>query len=67
MAIPVGTVAWVAVLIGSDVGSGVGFALGAGALAVVNLVVGVLVFQAIWLLVLALRSIAIRLNATRSG
>jgi multidrug efflux pump subunit AcrB len=45
--IPVGTIAWVVLLIATDVGSGLGFALGAAALGALNIVVGVLVYQAI--------------------
>jgi hypothetical protein len=45
--IPVGTIAWVVLLIATDVGSGLSFALGAAALGALNIIVGVLVYQAI--------------------
>jgi hypothetical protein len=45
--IPVGTIGWVVLLIATDVGSGLGFAFGAAALAALNIIVGVLVYQAI--------------------
>jgi hypothetical protein len=52
--IPVGAVAWAALLISDGVDSGIGFALSAALLAAINLAVGVLVFQVIWFLVVSL-------------
>jgi hypothetical protein len=49
--IPLAAVGWPAVLIGTGVDSGLAFALGAAGLAIANVVVGVLVHQALWLLV----------------
>jgi hypothetical protein len=47
--IPLGIIAWIGLLIATHVGSGVGFAISAGGVALVNLAVGVIVFQSIWL------------------
>lgn len=49
--IPLATVGWPAVLIVTGVDGGLPFALGAAGLAIANVVVGVLVHQALWLLV----------------
>jgi hypothetical protein len=43
--IPLATIGWVIVLVSTGTGSGLAFAVEAAALAVANLVVGVLVFQ----------------------
>ena len=48
--IPVGTLAWVVLLIAISTGSGLPFVLGAAALGAANLFVGALVYQAIALL-----------------
>lgn len=48
--VPMATVAWVVLLLAGGYGSGLSFAAGAGAFALANLVLGVLVFQAIALL-----------------
>jgi hypothetical protein len=45
--IPVGTVAWVVVLVATDTGSGTAFAAGAALFGAINLTVGVLVNQAV--------------------
>jgi hypothetical protein len=42
-----GTIAWIVLLIATDVGSGVSFAISAGGLALVNLAVGVILFESI--------------------
>jgi hypothetical protein len=44
--IPVGTLAWVVLLVATDVGSGLSFVLAAAANGAVNVLVGVLVYQA---------------------
>jgi hypothetical protein len=49
--IPVAAVGWPVLLIVTGVDSGFVFALGAAAFAVANVLVGVLVFQASWLMV----------------
>jgi len=46
VAIPIGTLAWVVLLIVTGVGSGIGFALGAAAFGGANVIVGVLVYHA---------------------
>jgi hypothetical protein len=48
--IPVGTLAWVVLLIAISTGSGLPFVLGAAALGAANVFVGALVYQAIALL-----------------
>jgi tellurite resistance protein TehA-like permease len=49
--IPVGTIAWVVLLVATDVGSGLSFALGAAAFGAANIIVGVLVYQALaWMI-----------------
>ena len=48
--IPVGTLAWVVLLIAISTGSGLPFVLGAAALGAANVVVGALAYQAIALL-----------------
>jgi hypothetical protein len=55
LVIPIGAVAWVAVLTLTGVGSGVDFAIGAALFAAANLAVGVLVFQAVRFVALARR------------
>jgi hypothetical protein len=47
--IPAAVVGWVAVLLATRVDSGLEFVLGAAALAFVNVTIGVLLFQALWL------------------
>jgi hypothetical protein len=48
--IPVGTLAWVVLLIATGTGSGLPFVLGAAAFGAANVIVGVLAYQAIaWL------------------
>jgi hypothetical protein len=49
--IPVAAVGWAMLLIATGVDSGFVFALGAAALAIPNVAVGVLVHQALWFLV----------------
>jgi hypothetical protein len=49
--IPAAAVGWAVLLIATGVGSGFVFALGAAALALPNVVAGVLVHQALWLMV----------------
>jgi hypothetical protein len=45
--VPAAAVGWVVALVATGVGSGLAFALGAGLLAVANVIVGVLGFQSI--------------------
>ena len=48
--IPVGTLAWVVLLLATGTGSGLSFVLGAAAFGAANVIVGVLAYQAIaWL------------------
>ena len=49
--IPLAAVGWPVLLIVTGVDSGFGFAVGAAALATVNVLAGVIVFQALWLFV----------------
>jgi hypothetical protein len=46
--IPVAAIGWTALLMATGVDSGLAFALGATMLALVNVTIGVLVFQAAW-------------------
>ena len=46
--IPVAVIGWTALLMATGVDSGLDFALGATLLALVNVTLGVLVFQAAW-------------------
>jgi hypothetical protein len=51
LTIPLGTLAWVVLLIVTGVGSGIPFALGAAAFGAANVIVGVLAYQGIaWLI-----------------
>jgi len=54
LVIPLGAVGWAVLLIVTGVDSGATFAVGAAAVAAVNLAVGALVFQAMWFLAVAL-------------
>jgi hypothetical protein len=56
--IPIGTIAWVVLLIASDVGSGITFALGAAAFGAANIIVGVIVYQALAWMIRRVRSIS---------
>ncbi len=62
--VPLATVGWVVLLLIGGYGSGLAFAAGAGGLALANLIVGVLLFQAIARLAHALAALSHRASPT---